>query len=152
MDKPFQRKGSISNAHVGKEFEITAQAFFQKNNLILERNIKIDLGVEQIKKTHAFDLGSLKQKIIVECKSNTWTSGNKVPSAKLTVWNEAMYYFLIAPDDFRKIMFVLHDFCERRSESLAQYYLRRYYHLIPNSVELWEYNPATSVALKLKKI
>ena len=152
MDKSFQRKGSQSNAHVGKEFEIKAQAFFHINDLILERNIKIDVGVENIKKSHAFDLGCLEQKVIVECKSHTWTSGNNVPSAKLTVWNEAMYYFLTAPDDFRKIMFVLHDFSELRGETLAQYYLRTYHHLIPSSVEFWEYNQASSEALELNKI
>ena len=28
-----------------------------------------------------------------------------MPSAKMTVWNEAMYYFHIAPKQYRKIMF-----------------------------------------------
>lgn len=46
----------------------------------------------KIKKKHSFDLGC-KDKKIVECKSHKWTSGGNIPSAKLNVWNEAMYYF-----------------------------------------------------------
>jgi hypothetical protein len=30
MDKPFQRKGALSNAHVGRDFETLAQQFFAK--------------------------------------------------------------------------------------------------------------------------
>jgi len=48
-----------------------------------------------------------------------------------------MYYFALAPRHFRKIFFVLKDV--RRGESLADYYIRRYGHLIPGDVEIWEY-------------
>ena len=61
-----------------------------------------------------------------------------MPSAKLTVWNEAMYYFAVAPTQYRKILFVLKSI--RGSESLAQHYIKRYEHLIPPGVELWEYD------------
>jgi len=60
-----------------------------------------------------------------------------MPSAKITVWNEAMYYFHLAPTSFRKIFFVLKNV--RRQESWAEYYLRLYRHLIPDDVEVWEY-------------
>ena len=149
MNKPFQRIGSKSNAQVGKDFEIAAQKYFQAEGLTLELDIKVSVGVENIKKEHAFDLGCLNQKVIIECKSHKWTSGENVPSAKLTVWNEAMYYFVTAPSEFRKIMFVLHDYSEKRKETLAQYYLRTYKHLVPSDVEFWEYNESTSSALKL---
>ncbi|WJW76085.1 hypothetical protein QVG61_03050 [Thiohalobacter sp. IOR34] len=149
MSKPFQRIGSRSNAHVGNDFELTALEFFKSEGLTLERNVKVQVGIEGIKKEHAFDLGSIEQKIIVECKSHKWTSGANVPSAKLTVWNEAMYYFVAAPKGFRKIMFVLYDFSEKRKETLAQYYLRTYKHLVPCDVEFWEYNETNLRAEKL---
>ena len=60
-----------------------------------------------------------------------------MPSAKLTVWNEAMYYFYIAPKNYRKIFFVLKHL--RRGVSLATYYVANYEHLIPDDVEIWEY-------------
>jgi len=149
MSKPFQRIGSISNAQAGRDFEVAAKGFFQSQGLPLELNVKVPVGIGALKKEHAFDLGCERQKTIVECKSHKWTSGGNVPSAKLTVWNEAMYYFLAAPEGYRKIMFVLRDFSEKRSETLAQYYLRTYRHLVPSDVEFWEYNEINKHAEKL---
>ena len=63
-----------------------------------------------------------------------------MPSAKMTVWNEAMYYFATAPRKYRKILFVLRDVRTTTGESLAEYYVRTYHHLIPPGVEVWEYD------------
>jgi hypothetical protein len=151
MNKPHQRIGSKSNAHVGREFELAAQKFFNSEGLNLDFNIKISVGVNEAKKGHAFDLGCEKEKILVECKSHKWTAPNdNVPSAKLTVWNEAMYYFQVTPLGYRKIMFVLRDYSEKRNEILAEYYIRTYSHLIPSDVELWEYDESTMSAMRLK--
>ncbi len=150
MNKPNQREGSSSNSSVGREFELSTQAFFHSEGLILDLGVKISIGINSLKKEHSFDLGCLSKNVIVECKSHKWTKGNNVPSAKMTVWNEAMYYFLLAPKEFRKIMFVLRDFSEKRDESLAEYYLRRYGHLIPEDVEFWEYDEEIGTAIKLQ--
>lgn len=113
-------------------------------------NLKVSVGISDIKKDHAFDLGCEKEKILVECKSHKWTAPNdNVPSAKLTVWNEAMYYFIATPKGYRKIMFVLRDYSEKRKETLAEYYIRTYRHLIPKDVEFWEYNESTMSAVQL---
>lgn len=150
IDKPHQRIGSQSNAHVGREFELAAQNYFANSGLELKLNFKIDIGVEDIKKEHAFDLGCNEEKILVECKSHKWTAPNdNVPSAKLTVWNEAMYYFLATPSGFRKIMFVLRDYSKKRNETLAEYYIRTYRHLIPYDVEIWEYDEIKKKAIQL---
>ncbi len=139
LSKPHQRIGAKSNSQVGREFELATQLYFETLDLLLERNVKIAVGVEIELKEHAFDLGCLERKIIIECKSHKWTAGGNVPSAKLTVWNEAMYYFHAAPAGYRKIMFVLRDYSEKRKMTLASYYLNRYSHLVPSDVELWEY-------------
>ena len=149
MDKPFQRAGSISNAHVGREFESAVSKFFLSQGIELVSNLKVEVGVSDLKKQHAFDLGCIDKQIIVECKAHKWTTGGNVPGAKLTVWNEAMYYFYIAPVGFKKMMFVLRDFSAKRNETLAQYYIRNYKHLIPNDVEFWEYEESTESALKM---
>ncbi|WP_164847148.1 hypothetical protein [Neptunomonas marina] len=150
MDKPHQRIGSKSNAHVGRDFELAAQSFFADKGLALELNVKIPVGISKIKKDHAFDLGCLDKKVLVECKSHKWTAPNdNVPSAKLTVWNEAMYYFLATSPGYRKIMFVLLDYSEKRKETLAEYYIRAYSHLIPEGVELWEYDESKMSAVQL---
>ena len=61
----------------------------------------------------------------------------------MTVWNEAMYYFQLAPKDFRKILFVLQHYNPKKKETLVEYYSRTYAHLIPSGVEIWEYDEET---------
>ncbi len=144
--KSHLHTGSSSNTQVGHNFELAAQAFFESQGFKLERGLAVPVGVEKIKKKHSFDLGCNHKKILVECKSHKWTSGGNVPSAKLTIWNEAMYYFLAAPKNYRKIMFVLRDFSKKRKETLARYYIRTYNHMIPSDVEFWEYDESTGKA------
>lgn len=134
----FQRIGSTSNAHVGNDFERLADGFFASTGITLSRGFAVPLGVADLKKVRRFDLGSENPSILVECKAHTWTEGGNIPSAKLTVWNESMYYFHIAPEQYRKVMFVQKSFSERRQVTLAKYYLRNYAHLIPKGVEFWE--------------
>lgn len=57
-----------------------------------------------------------------------------------------MYYFFALPCGYRKIMLVLRDFSAKRNETLVQYYLRTYQHLIPDDVEFWEYDEITKCA------
>ncbi len=114
-----------------------ALEFFAKQGIVLSRKFAVELGLTT-KKIHRFDLGAVKERIIVECKSHRWTAGARVPSAKMTVWNEAMYYFHLAPAGYRKILFVLHDRRDEGGESLFAYYKRTYSHLIPDGVEFME--------------
>ncbi len=145
----FQRVGFAHNAGVGRHFEeIACRFFLEREGLTLQPNLAVDLGVSEKKKSHRFDLGSETPATIVECKSHTWTRGGKMPSAKMTVWNEAMYYFHLAPTCFRKIMFVLkHD---RAGGSLASYYLKTHAHLVPDSVEFWEFDTDLSTGSRLR--
>ena len=138
----FQRVGSISNAHIGRDFEKAAYVYFTGQGYQIIKDVALPIGLER-KKNHRFDLGSpsnAEDKIIIECKSHRWTSGDNVPSAKLTVWNEAMYYFHLAPSEYRKIFFILRDYSNKRNETLGEYYIRTYGHLIPNDVEIMEYD------------
>ena len=149
MDRPFQRIGSTSNAQVGSDFELLAQTHFANSGYALQRDFAVPIGVGTEKKLHSFDLGCADRKILVECKSHRWTAGHNIPSAKLTVWNEAMYYFHTAPPEYRKILFVLKDLRRGTGESLASYYTRTSSHLIPAGVEIWEYEESTSTAQRV---
>lgn len=150
MQKPYQRLGSDSNTQVGNDFERTARTFFASQGVELQPGHPLELGVAAFKKAHAFDLGSASPRILVECKCHRWTRpGDNVPSAKLTVWNEAMYYFLLAPADYRKVLFVLRDLRGSQGESLATYYIRTYGHLIPAGVEIWEYDDSKFLAYQV---
>lgn len=145
----FQRIGSISNAHVGRDFEFVAKGYFQKQGMMLEANYSVSLGAWKEKKKRQFDLGSLEPPVLVECKSHRWTSSDNIPSAKITVWNESMYYFHLAPPEYRKVLFVLCDYSKKRGLSLAEYYKRNYSHLIPVDVEIFEYDEKMGIVRKI---
>ncbi len=144
----FQRAGSHHNAGVGRLFEEKVREFFSKKNISLRQGFALPIGVTDTKKPHKFDLGSDNPRILVECKSHTWLRGGKTPSAKMAVWNEAMYYFLLAPAGFRKILFVLKN--ETAGQSLAAHYLHTYGHLVPDGVEVWELDADADIATQLR--
>ena len=147
-----QRIGSISNAHAGREFEADARDYFYRaEGLQLTPSLPIDIGVAGTKpKAHCFDLSSHQPALLVECKSHNWTVTGNMPSAKVTVWNEAMYYFHLAPASYRKILFVLEVRHPRQSATLAEYYTRINGHLIPTDVSIFEYNPTTKAGRYVK--
>jgi hypothetical protein len=145
-----QRIGSTSNSQVGGDFEAQARAFFLTQGIALEKHVSLDVGVEAKKKRHKFDLGSTDPKVILECKSHTWTEGENTPSAKMTTWTEAMYYFHVAPKDYRKVFFVLKAFSTKHRETLAKYYLRTHDHLVPGDVEFWEFDPEKGTAQRIR--
>ncbi|MGX7850938.1 hypothetical protein, partial [Pseudomonas aeruginosa] len=107
--RPHQRINAISNSHVGSDFERLVRLFFERQGVMLKPRHEIMIGVDTVKKPKLFDLGCDEQKIIVECKSSRWTESGRSPSAKLSNWTAAMYYFTLAPADYRKVMFVLRD-------------------------------------------
>ena len=147
MNRPHQREGAESNAHVGAAFEKVALSYFAKKGIALTANFPLRIGLAE-KKEHRFDLGAQGANIIVECKSHRWTKGAKVPSAKMTTWNEAMFYFHLAPRKYRKILFVLHDRRHGTDETLLSYYRRTYAHMIPEGVEILEFDE-TSGKIKI---
>lgn len=149
MNKPFQRKGAVSNTQVGRDFEDRAQAFFATQGMHLSPGVSVNIGING-SKLHNFDLGCKQEKVLVECKAHTWTEGGNVPSAKMTSWNQAMFYFHAAPSGYRKILFVRRDFSSKRNETLGQYYIRTNPHLIPTDVEIWEFDEDTDNAVKIK--
>ena len=60
-----------------------------------------------------------------------------------------MFYFYAAPPQYKKILFVLQDLRRGNGESLANYYLRTYEHLVPVGVEFWEYSEKTGIAQRV---
>ena len=102
--------------------------------LELQRNVPVEIGFNGRTKPHKFDLGN--EKVIVECKSHSWTENDNVPSAKLAAWNEAMHIFCATPSSYRKIFCVMHNYSAKHGKTLAEYYLHTYAHLIPEGVEI----------------
>ena len=123
----FQRIGSISNSHAGRDFEEAARRFLAGTGTALQPNFVAPVGFK-VKKSHKFDLGSEDPPILVECKSYTWTSGGNSPSAKIRGMNEVMLLFSVAPEHYRQILFMLRHL--RQNISLATHYIKNQGHLI----------------------
>ncbi len=124
------------NPRRGSKFEALVQSFFATQGTNLRRDFIVPVGAHSEKRPRKFDLGSTRPPVLVECKRHTWTGGGNAPSAKLAVWNEAMYFFTTAPSKYRKILAVLRHV--RRGQSLAEHYVTRFRHMIPRRVEIWE--------------
>lgn len=135
------------NPRLGAEFEMTARSEFAKLGFPLHKDFSVDVGISSKKKPHNFDLGSSLPPVLVECKRHTWTKGGNSPSAKLTIWNEAMFYFYVAPKKYKKILYVLRSM--RSGESLSNHYVKRFEHLIPDGVEIWEYDTQANSSSKV---
>jgi hypothetical protein len=134
----FQRVGAISNTHVGRDFkEAVRQSLAESEGLVLEDEFPELVGVRE-KKSHKFDLGCGRQKILVECKAYTWTSGGYSPSAKIRSLNEAVLLFSAAPFGYRKMLFIQKDF--RKSLTLAAHYVKSQGHLVGADVEIWQFD------------
>ncbi len=126
------------NPGKGARFEEEVREFFRGQGLNLSKKYSLDIGFGGRNKAHKFDLGQDNPQVLVECKRHTWTESGNTPSAKMSVWNEAMLYFLAAPQAPRKILCVKRTV--RREETLAEYYVRLHGHLIPPGIEIWEYD------------
>ncbi len=100
----FKNTDGKENPVVGKEFEITAQQYFRRlERLELTRSFELKIGLRE-KKKHQFDLGSERMRVLVECKCHTWMRNGNTPTGKMHAWNEAMFLFYLAPDEYRKIL------------------------------------------------
>jgi hypothetical protein len=84
-----------------------AEQYFGKQNMFFEKSYKIMLGVE-IKKEYCFDFGNDKNLVI--CKAGTWDANINLIIKR---WNEAMFYFNVAPKHYKKIFFTMMDFSQK---------------------------------------
>lgn len=62
-----------------------------------------------------------------------------------------MYYFHLAPNEYRKVFFILRDHSIKRGETLGEYYVRTHRHLIPDNVEFLEYNDELKLIRNINK-
>ena len=123
----------------GARFETLVQRFFARRRLPLQLHYSIPIGFDGKRRHSRFDLGSERPPVIVECKRHTRQATDTVPAAKLAAWKAACLYFVAAPRGYRRLLVVLRDM--RRGQSLAEYFLEHYGHVVPRGVEIWELAP-----------
>ena len=139
-----------SNRRKGAEFAERVRVHLESLGIEVEPEYSVGVGVNRSRtKARRFDWGN--GSVLVECKAYDWTAGGNNPSAKLTTVNEAMLYFLAAPQHFRKMLFIsaTRESAGRRPETLGRYYVRTYAHLIPEGVEVHELEPHSLKAVRL---
>ena len=113
----------------GDGFRNLAMPFLEKElNTILKPEVEISIGDPPTE--HAFNLANEDKSIVIECKNYTWTKAGNVPSAKVSTINEAVLYFSFLDAIVRKIMCIKGSVHPKRQETLAEYYVRTYGHLL----------------------
>ena len=137
------------NLNVGKNFQsLTAKllAEYYGKEFLFER--AIDIGNPP--KSHKFDLVSSDRSVAVECKCYSWTMGQNNPSAKMATLNEAVLYFKLMPDLWKKVIVMKKSIHLKRSETLAEYYLRIYNFML-DGITLIEIDVDTQAIKVIKK-
>lgn len=129
------------NPKVGKDFELLVKEWFEKEyDQSFELYKKIKIGNPP--KEHCFDISNQKVSIVAECKCYTWTESGNVPSAKMACLNEAVFYLSFLPQKTIKYVVMPKSIHSKRTETLAEYYYRRYHHLL-NDIQILEYDFVT---------
>ena len=126
------------NPRVGKEFQLAVKEWFEEAYTApfeIERKIAIGRPA----KLHSFDISSMDESIVVECKCYTWTETGNVPSAKMGFTNEAAFYLSFLPDDTERMIVMLHAEHAKRNETLAEYYFRTNRHLL-GKTKIYEFD------------
>lgn len=107
---------------------------FARDALSKHFQVRFDLDVPvpigKPAKAHKFDLLSVDRLFAGEVKSYSWTESDNVPSAKMAVTNEAVFYLHHLPATMNRFVVMRRDVSSKRSETLAEYYLRSYGHLL----------------------
>ncbi|MFD2117620.1 hypothetical protein ACFSTH_11540 [Paenibacillus yanchengensis] len=139
---------NFSSIDKGKSFQSLVRiALMEKYNQSFEFEVAFPVGNPA--KDHKFDLVSSNGEIIVKTKNYTWTESGNVPSAKLSVLNEAVFYLQHTPKGKTRIIVINYDLNVKKNESLANYYVKTYKHLL-DDVIVMEYNQELCVLNEIR--
>lgn len=116
------------NARKGRDFEEQVRQCLSRLYKASFHEQSVNIGTPA--KAHKFDLVSDNKDIIVECKNFSWTETGNIPSAKMGFLNQAVLFLSHAPKEATKIIVMRKDSHSKRKETLAEYYVRTYNHLL----------------------
>jgi hypothetical protein len=124
----------------GPEFQLLAAELLCKK-LGVSFNLDYPIAIGHPPKLHRFDLVSADSHYVGECKNYSWTQTGNMPSAKISCLNEAVLYLSHVPHDRSKFIVLRLDRHDKHKETLAQYYLRTYKHLL-RGLTFYEIDPS----------
>ena len=130
-----------------RKFEELVGKYLNDEGLNVNRDLPVEISINGIEGTHKFDWSS--DTLLVECKANNWLGGQgegtnsqgNYPGSKIAAVNESLLYFIAATKQHDKKLFMVKT--EKRGElqeTFAQYYVRRFQHLIPKDVKVYEFD------------
>ena len=131
------------NPKMGKEFEEKVSKILTERYSIKFETLAIPIGKPS--KEHKFDLVSEDKKYIVECKCYSWTEGGNIPSAKMAILNEAVFYLSHVSKDKDRWIVMKKDFSIERQKTLARYYFQINQHLL-DGVKIWEVDESGNIS------
>lgn len=130
-----------------QQFEQAVGLYLEEQlGLDLQHQFNVDIG-HQIKKPKRFDFGSEQPAVLVECKRYSFRKNGGTPNAKNENLTVALLELSVAPKHYRRMLFIAREVWKR--VSLASRYLARYGHLVPPSIEIWEFDLDASKAQRL---
>lgn len=117
------------NTGKGRDFQVVAArllgAYFKT-----EFRLDYPIPIGKPPKPHRFDLVSKDATIVGECKNYSWTETGNMPSAKMGFINEAVLYLSHLPKGTKRFITMRMDRHDRRQETLTEFYVRTYLHLL----------------------
>lgn len=123
------------NPKVGRMFEEKVKHVAESIFAVPFSEKSVDIGNPA--RPHKFDLVSMDESIIIECKCYTWTDGGNVPSAKLATLDEAVLYMRSISHPARKIIALKYSKNEKRNQTLAEYFCQKRGNLLED-ISVWE--------------
>ncbi|SFB90189.1 hypothetical protein [Ruminococcus albus] len=117
--------------HWGKEFQKAVFKWLEsKPEYKGKFEMEVGLPIGKPEKDHFFDIVNKEERIVIECKRYTWTETGNVPSAKIRALNEAAFFLTFVDNTYTKYIVILKNYHDKKRESLAEYYVRTYRHLL----------------------
>ena len=124
------------NPKVGRDFQqFVAQRLSDELNHLF--TLEYPYGIGTPAHPHKFDCVSEDRTIVVECKCYTWTVGGNIPSAKMAMLDEALFYMSFLPVDVTKIIALNKATSPDKAETFAEYFFRIKRHLM-RDVQIYE--------------
>jgi hypothetical protein len=119
------------HTHIGEKFEHKVMTWLNKNNeKIYLRNDKVcEFNIGKPPSKRKFDIVSKDRSEVYECKCFTWTSSGGAPHGKMKSISEAVLRlsFISGAETY---IVLKRDLRPKNAEPLADYYLRRFGHML----------------------
>lgn len=136
MGNKLRSQNSL-NPKKGADFEKRVREAISKRFGVAFEKRSVKIGNPP--KEHAFNLVSGDGKYIIECKCHSWTKSKNIPSAKMSILNEAVFYLSHISKNKHRFLIIKKDFSEEKQKTFAEYYFYINRHLL-DGVRIFEFD------------